>query len=184
MVALPQEAVWIATGNNIQIGGDIARRAIWVRLDAAQARPWTRTGFRHPDILGWIRENHDSVIAYLLIMARAWVLAGRPQGSAKVGGFNEWAEVISGILEFAGVKDFMGNASQLYDQMDQDVQQWDAFLGEWSVIHGDNPINAGVLETSLLRLLRFMPPSEIACPMMWQKRSAKATLDRLSWVMF
>ena len=77
MVALPQEAVWIATGNNIQIGGDIARRAIWVRLDAAQARPWTRTEFRHPDILGWIRENHDSVIAYLLIMARAWVLAGK-----------------------------------------------------------------------------------------------------------
>jgi hypothetical protein len=152
MVALPQEAVWIATGNNIQIGGDIARRAVWVRLDAAQARPWTRTEFRHPDILGWIRENHDTVIAYLLIMARAWVQAGKPSGSAKLGGFNEWAEVISGILEFAGVKDFMGNAAQLYDQMDQDVQQWDAFLGEWLVLHGDQPIKAGVLRDDLTSL--------------------------------
>ncbi len=149
MVALPQESVWIATGNNIQIGGDIARRALWVRLDAAQARPWTRTEFRHPDLLGWIRENHDSVIAYLLIMARAWVQAGKPPGSAKLGGFNEWAEVISGILEFAGVKDFMSNAAQLYDEMDQDVQQWDAFLGEWSVIHGDQPIKAGMLRDEL-----------------------------------
>jgi hypothetical protein len=152
MVSLPQEAVWIATGNNIQIGGDIARRALWVRLDAAQARPWTRTKFRHPDILGWIRENHDSVIAYLLIMARAWVQAGKPPGSAKLGGFNEWGEVISGILEFAGVKDFMGNAAQLYDDMDQDVQQWDAFLGEWSVIHGDKPIKAGVVRDELTSL--------------------------------
>jgi hypothetical protein len=149
MVALPQEAVWIATGNNIQIGGDIARRAIWVRLDAAQARPWTRTEFRHPDILGWIRENHDSVIAYLLIMSRAWVQAGKPPGSNKLGGFNEWAEVLSGILDFAGVKDFMDNAAQLYDEMDQDVQQWDTFLGELSVLHGDQSIKAGVLRDEL-----------------------------------
>jgi hypothetical protein len=152
MVALPQEAVWIATGNNIQIGGDIARRALWVRMDAAQARPWTRTGFRHPDLLGWIRRNHTTIIAQLLIMARAWVLAGKPPGSAKLGGFNEWAEILSGILEFAGVQDFMGNASQLYDQMDADVQQWDSFLGEWSVLHGCQPIKAGVLRDELASL--------------------------------
>jgi hypothetical protein len=33
--------------------------------------------------------------------------------------------------------------------MDQDVQQWDAFLGEWSAIHGDNPISAGMLRDEL-----------------------------------
>jgi hypothetical protein len=168
MVALPQEAVWIATGNNIEIGGDIARRAIWVRLDAAQARPWTRTGFRHPDLLGWIIENRAQIIAQLLIMARAWALAGKPPGSARLGGFNEWAKVISGILEFAGVPDFMGNASQLYDQMDVDVQQWDSFLEEWSVLHGCQPIRAGVLRDELTSLdpiyatLRDSMPEDVA----------------------
>jgi len=149
MLHLPQESVWIATGNNIQIGGDIARRAIWVRLDANCARPWTRTGFKHPDILGWVEENHRSVITYLLIIARAWVLAGKPKGSAHLGGFTEWAKTISGILEFASVSDFMGNSTQLYDLMDQDVQQWDIFLGEWYAVHGSNPISAKTLMDEL-----------------------------------
>jgi hypothetical protein len=168
MLDLPQEAVWIATGNNIQIGGDTARRSVWIRLDATCARPWTRTEFKHPDILGWIGENHDSIIAYLLIMARAWVQAGKPLGSIKLGGFNEWARVISGILEFAGVKDFMGNATQLYDEMDQDVQQWDAFLAEWMTFHGENPIKAAVLRDeltsgdSIYRTFRDAMPDDVA----------------------
>ena len=142
MIDLPQESVWIATGNNIQIGGDIARRAFWIRLDAACARPWTRSGFKHNDILTWIKENHDVIISYLIVMARAWIVAGKPPGKAYLGGFVEWSKIVGGILEFAGVDQFLGNATQLYDEMDQDVQQWDAFLSEWSMIHGDNLITA------------------------------------------
>lgn len=163
MVDLPQSAVWIATGNNIQIGGDIARRSVWIRLDAACARPWTRAGFKHPEILEWVRDNHDSIIAYLLIMARSWVLAGSPKGSAKLGGFNEWAGVVSGILEYAGVQDFLGNATQLYDEMDQDVQQWNAFLEEWSVIHSE-PIKAGQLKDDLTSFLHIYDTFKEAMP--------------------
>jgi hypothetical protein len=150
MLNLPQEAIWIATGNNIVIGGDIARRAMWIRLIALCARPWTRDGFKHPNILTWVKESHTAIISALLTMARAWVLAGKPPGSAKLGSFEEWAQIISGILEFSGVGDFMGNATQLYDEMDLDVQQWDNFLGEWAMIHADHPINAGTLRDELI----------------------------------
>jgi hypothetical protein len=34
MVTLPQKVTWVATGNNIALGGDLARRCYWVRLDA------------------------------------------------------------------------------------------------------------------------------------------------------
>jgi hypothetical protein len=52
MVTLPQQVTWVATGNNLQLAGDLARRCYWIRLDAQTARPWQRTGFRHPDLLG------------------------------------------------------------------------------------------------------------------------------------
>ncbi len=34
--------------------------------------------------------------------------------------------------------------------MDQDVQQWDAFLGEWATIHADHLISAGQLRDELI----------------------------------
>ncbi|NPV61327.1 MAG: hypothetical protein HPY61_01630 [Methanotrichaceae archaeon] len=151
MVDILQRAVWIATGNNISIGGDIARRSYWIRMDASMARPWLRTGFRHDDLLGWIKTNHAAILSALLTMSRAWVAAGRPEGKAKaLGGFQEWSTVIGGILEFAGVEGFLGNASELYDSMDQDVQQWDAFLEAWAEIHADHAISAGTLRDDLI----------------------------------
>jgi len=164
MLDLPQGAVWIVTGNNIQIGGDLGRRSTWIRFTSTCSRPWTRTGFKHPDILGWVKENHASVISNLLIMARAWAQAGCLDGTARLGGFNEWAKVISGILEFAGVKDFMGNAAQMYDEMDQDVQQWDAFLGEWITIHANSPVSSGQLIDELLSFEPIYRPFQEAMP--------------------
>jgi hypothetical protein len=39
---LHSRAIWIATGNNIRLGGDIARRAYWIRLNSNLPRPWMR----------------------------------------------------------------------------------------------------------------------------------------------
>src|SRR5205814_6276690 len=50
-LSLPNRATWIATGNNIRLGGDIPRRCYPIRLDANVAQPWMRSGFRHPDLL-------------------------------------------------------------------------------------------------------------------------------------
>jgi hypothetical protein len=169
MVDLPQRSIWVATGNNIVIGGDLARRSYWIRLDASMARPWLRTGFKHEDLLGWIKANQASLLSDLLIMARAWILAGRPAGSAKsIGGFKEWSDIIGGILEFAGIQGFLTNASELYDTMDQDVQQWDEFLGAWAAIHADHPIGAGQLRDELTsteqiyRTLQDAMPDDVA----------------------
>src|SRR5262249_19896539 len=54
MVTLPNRAVWIATGNNVRLRGDLPRRCVRVRLDAKVARPWDRSGFRHADLLGHV----------------------------------------------------------------------------------------------------------------------------------
>lgn len=169
MLDLPQRAVWIATGNNISIGGDLARRSYWIRMDASMARPWLRGDFKHDDLLGWIRANHAGILSDLLTMARAWVVAGRPVASSKaIGGFKEWSDAVGGILEFAGVQGFLANASELYDSMDQDVHQWDEFLEAWAEIHADHSISAGQLRDELVsidqihRTLQDAMPDDVA----------------------
>ncbi len=89
MVDLPQRSVWSATGNNISIGGDLARRSFWIRMDASMARPWLRSGFKHDDLLGWIRANRASLLSDLLIMARAWVVAGK---TSRISQSNRWVQ--------------------------------------------------------------------------------------------
>jgi hypothetical protein len=150
MLNLPQTAAWFATGNNVQVGGDIGRRSYWIRVDALLARPWLRDGFRHQDILAWVEEHRSELLSMLLTMVRAWIVAGRPNGIApKIGSFVKWSQVIGGILTYAGVEGFLGNAAELYDSADQDIAQWDLFLDEWQKLHRDDKITSGMLKTEL-----------------------------------
>lgn len=150
MIDLPQTAAWFATGNNIQIGGDIARRAYWIRIDAEDARPWLRNGFKHPELKEWIREHRGELLSKLVTMVQAWVVAGRPKSNVKpVGSFEEWTNVIGGILAYAGVEGFLGNAKELYDSADQENAQWDLFLEEWQKLHRSDPITAAILKAEL-----------------------------------
>jgi hypothetical protein len=85
-----------------------------------------------------------------LIIVRAWFVAEKPETNVlMLGSFNEWCRVIGDILAFAGIDGFLGNASDLYDNADQEIAQWDLFLGEWRKLHFDTPITAAVLKADL-----------------------------------
>jgi hypothetical protein len=129
MINVIQNAIWIANGNNIQLGGDIPRRAIWIRLDPQDSRPWKRDEFRHPDLLEWATNNRGRLIRAILILARAWVTAGKPKFKDVIlGSFTQWAETVGGILQYAGVSGFLGNVNKMHETLDEENKQWEAFL--------------------------------------------------------
>ena len=51
-ILVPNNASWIATGNNVRLAGDLPRRCIWVKLDAKLAQPWLDRGkpYKHPHL--------------------------------------------------------------------------------------------------------------------------------------
>lgn len=129
LVTLPQRTVFVATGNNIVLGGDLPRRCYWIRLDAQCSEPWRNRKFRHPDLRGWVQSNRGYLLAAILTLARAWFVAGCPQPSTPIlGSFEEWCRIVGGILEFAGVPGLLGNLDELYRQSDPTVAAWEAFL--------------------------------------------------------
>ena len=85
-MVLPVRCAWIATGNNIQLGGDMLRRCYWIRLDAKDSQPFRRTGFRHLNLRGWVLEQRGQLIAALLTIARYWFL----QGGLGRRSYNQW----------------------------------------------------------------------------------------------
>ena len=48
---LPIRCIWVATGNNPEFSGEMARRLVRIRLDARIDQPWRRSGFRHPNLM-------------------------------------------------------------------------------------------------------------------------------------
>jgi hypothetical protein len=126
---MPQRATWIATGNAIQLGGDLARRCYPINLDAKMSQPWQRTGFRHPDLLEWVRAHRGRLIAAALTLARGWYAAGRtPAQSPVIGSFESWCRIVGGVLEYAGAGDFLGNLRAMYETADEESRQWEAFI--------------------------------------------------------
>jgi hypothetical protein len=138
---LPVFVTWFANGNNLEIGGDIARRAYLIRMDAKCEKPYERTGFKHPDLSGWIMASRPTLIASLLVMCRAWFVAGKPVSSRPVslGSFESWAEVVGGILDFAGADQFMANADKLRSEADSEHTEWESFLVSLHELFGDKP---------------------------------------------
>jgi hypothetical protein len=68
-------------------------------------------------------------VAALLVLGRAWFVAGRPGAPAPpLGNFGPWAKAVAGVLARAGITGFLGNLEELYDQADESAGQWEAFL--------------------------------------------------------
>src|SRR5262249_32643245 len=112
MAALPNTAVWLASGNNTVLSRELIRRTLWCRLDARVDVPSEREGFRHPHLVRWAKQHRGELVWGALTLCQAWVAAGRPAGEQTLGMFESWAEVLGGILQVAGVPGLLANARE------------------------------------------------------------------------
>ena len=103
---LPLTTVWIATGNNVELSADTARRTLLSRLESLEEHPEDRTEFRHPDLKYWVRENRARLAVAGLTVLRAYFAAGCPDGGLTPwGSFEDWSKLIRGAIVFAGQAD-------------------------------------------------------------------------------
>lgn len=70
MTRLPIRCLWIATGNNPEFSNEMARRIVRIRLDANVEQPWHRSGFRHPDLMIWVRANRARLVSACLTLCQ------------------------------------------------------------------------------------------------------------------
>ncbi len=124
------------TGRNIKLGGDIPRRTVLIELEEMDRKllqnPSLRN-FRHARIKEWTLENRPVLVYLILTMFKAWAIAGKPVSSNVpiIGSFETWCTTIGGILEYAGIPSFLGNRQTVYDEMDSELNEWNAFAITW-----------------------------------------------------
>lgn len=143
-ITVPARSIWMATANNLEVAGDLPRRLVWVRLDAKMEHPETRKpeDFRHPDLIGWARQNRGELIHSVLTIVQAWIAQGMPRGNYSLGSFQSWAETIGGILDVAGVQGFLVNASSKRLASDEEAGDWRTLCKLWWSEHGRAEVGA------------------------------------------
>jgi hypothetical protein len=104
-VKLHNRAVFMASGVNLTIAGDMASRTVMCQLDANMDRPESREFNFSPATRA--RERHPELLAGALTALRAYHVAGRPWDLKRApwGGFEEWDRLICGCLTWLGFKD-------------------------------------------------------------------------------
>jgi hypothetical protein len=98
MITTVNDRVWVVTGNNLSLSGDLVRRTILIMIDPNMANPETRE-FEIEDLKGWVREHRNELLWSLLVMIRAWVSQGMPESRRpQSDSFARWENVVAGIL--------------------------------------------------------------------------------------
>jgi hypothetical protein len=147
----PNDRVWLATGNNLQVGGDMASRSVWVRLDPDCPQPEARSGFSIPNLDTWILDpdNQATVLHHLLVLVVDWCRHGAPTTTnvPQMRQFTRWAQYLGGFLEHHGIPGFLTNHASNAVQ-DADANEWAQFLWAWHNIFHTRRITAAVLRDS------------------------------------
>jgi hypothetical protein len=151
-------ATVMATGNNLQVTGDLTRRVLVCSLDARCEHPERRRfDWDAKDVA---KAKRGRLVAAALTILRAWHSAGTRVERSPLGGFEEWSARIRAPLLWLGCADPCKTTLQIKAE-DPHVLQLAAVMEAWTDTIGPNApvkiqeiINKGVmapdLQTALL----------------------------------
>ena len=135
MVTVQTNSMFVATGNNLSVLGDLKRRAVLIRLDSKQERPEQRKFSR--DHLEDIFANRGTLIAAALSISLAYQGAESPaiDGLYPLGGFEQWDAMVRRPLVWLGFPDPLLASEGLREQ-DPDLDAMRQLFGAWESVFG------------------------------------------------
>jgi len=147
IVRAPVRVVWLCTANNVVVSTEIARRCARIRLDPQVDRPWERqaAAFKKPRLAEWVAGHRGELVAAALTLVRAWIDQGKPMGTKTLGRFEQWSEVMGGILDTAGVPGFLTNLHEFYEASDAEGAVFHRFVTAWWESFKDQEVTASDL---------------------------------------
>jgi hypothetical protein len=123
-VKLLNQATWLFAGNNVQIGEEIARRTVRIRMVAKTANPHQRKAFVHNPLRDWLTAHRKEIVEAVLLLIQNWIAQGRKvfDDAPVLGSYEKWSERLHGILTINEIPGFLGNMQEM---IDLDKFDWD-----------------------------------------------------------
>jgi hypothetical protein len=135
-------------GNNIELGADMQRRFVPIRMVHAGAElAFERSGFRHPDLGRWVWENRPRLLAAAHTIA-AYGIQQAPTNLPAIGSFEGWRDVVLAGLHFVHLSGIRGSdlvvegRREFIDSQDAEGDAWLPIMQAWESQFGNNPTRA------------------------------------------
>lgn len=145
-------ATWCVTGNNIELGSEIRRRAVLIRLVPQQRRV---EDFKIKELEQWIRSNRARLCCAALTIARAWIAAGRPcvETAPLLGSFEAWSRCVGAVALWLD-GEILANRKRLAEANDVELAEWRGFL---LALAGASPsaCSTGLTTAEIVALVRL-----------------------------
>jgi hypothetical protein len=158
-VDAPVQCIWVATGNNPTLSGELTRRSVRIRLEPNTDTPEERTGFKIEDLSGWAKDHRSDLVRAALVMVRHWIQSGRPgpvEGTIEEASYRLWWKVIGGILGAAGYQGFLANRREFRERANTERAAHAAFCHEWYEWAHQNRRHLGATTAELLTIAQRM----------------------------
>lgn len=126
-VDMVNDRLWTVTGNNLNFGGDLVRRTLWVTIDPGCPDPHLRTGFKL-NLPAYVAEHRGEILHALLTLVAAWTAAGSPAVERSSDDYARWSSVVRGILMSAGVPGEFDHAESARQKLGSDDEGWGDLL--------------------------------------------------------
>jgi len=150
---LPSNAMVTATGNNLVLVGDMARRALLCQLDPQCERPELRVFDQDPIYV--VRANRGAYLTAALTVLRAFHVAGRPKQSEPLGSFGSWSRWVRDSLIWLGQADSVTTLDRVREN-DPKLDALTAVLTQWWEVIGSRRVS---VQDIIEQATRTTPPT-------------------------
>jgi hypothetical protein len=166
-VNIPLYVSWFATGNNVYIQADTARRVCHIRLESPEENPEERSGFIHPDLLAYVRSERPRLAAAAVTILSAYWQAGRPEMGIKPwGSFEAWSALVRSTVVWVGLPDPGETRLELRTQSDREAVALNQLMTGWSEI---DPAGRGLTVVQTVKFLNDFPGDyEVLRSALWE----------------
>jgi putative DNA primase/helicase len=132
-----------ATGNNIQLVGDMTRRVLLCSLDPDVERPELRVFHSNP--FDAVLADRGKYVAAALIVVRAYVVAGCPGVLPPLASFEDWSRMVRSALVWLGRPDPCDtmNKARAEDPITSSLTN---LFTSWHVAAGSAPQTVGAIK--------------------------------------
>jgi hypothetical protein len=133
-VTVTTNALFMASGNNVLLVGDLNRRFLTCTIDPRTDKAYRRTFAMNP--AEYVRQNRQEMVAAALTILQAYRTMGAPQAPDRTASFEEWSDTVRQAVMWVGKQtgrvfpDPCDSIDESYDQ-DPEARKLQALLEAW-----------------------------------------------------